>query len=82
MLARHENKVKTSVTLSGELVEAADLLAGASGRSAFVEQALRQYLEEIVRRARDDHDLQAINKNAARSNHDTDALLALQEWPE
>ncbi|MGH7582527.1 MAG: hypothetical protein ACREL5_04790 [Gemmatimonadales bacterium] len=82
LLARHQKKVKASLTLSGELVEAADLLAGPSGRSALVEEALRQYLEAIIRRARDEQDLDAINRAAEKGNRESDALLGLQEWPE
>ena len=82
LLAHHEKKAKTSVSLSGELLRATDALAGKSGRSAFVERALRRYLNAIVRRSRHQHDLAAIDASAAATNRESDALLELQAWPE
>lgn len=80
-LAQHEKKAKTSVSLSGELLRAADALAGKSARSALVERALRRYLREIVRRSRREHDLAAIDAHAAATNRESDVLLELQAWP-
>ena len=70
------------MSLSGELIAAVDSLAGKAQRSAFLERALRSYLKRMVRRARNDHDLAAINARAAITNRESDKVLELQEWPE
>lgn len=82
ILLRREKKEKASLSLSGEIVKAADALAGKSGRSAFVERAVRAYLRSLVRRARDAHDLEAINSKSEATNRESDRVLDLQAWPE
>ena len=82
ILRKREKKAKASVSLSGEIIEAADTLAGAEGRSAFVERALRAYLRSIVRRARDERDITLINAKATMTNKESDRVLDLQSWPE
>jgi metal-responsive CopG/Arc/MetJ family transcriptional regulator len=82
LLRTSEKKAKTSVSLSGELLRAADLVAGAEGRSALVERAVRRYLKAVVRRNRHLHDLAAINAAAEQTNRESDDLLAIQAWPE
>ena len=69
-----------SVALSNELVRATDAIAGAAHRSAFVERALRRYLNALMRHARHEHDLAAINAHAAATIRESDALLAMQAW--
>ena len=81
LLARREKKAKASVSLSGELLRAADALAGKSERSALVERALRHYLRRTLRHYQRQHDLDAINTHATATNRESDALLALQAWP-
>lgn len=81
-LQRREKKEKTSVSLSGELIAAADALAGKAQRSALIERALRSYLKRIIRRAGNEKDLAAINAHAAISNRESDKVLELQAWPE
>lgn len=82
MLSRREKKAKTSVSLSGELLRAADAVAGKAQRSALVERAVRAYLRSMLRRARHRHDLHAINASAEITNRESDGLLDLQVWPE
>ena len=82
LLSRREKKAKTSVSLSGELLRAADAVAGKAQRSALVERAVRAYLRTLLRRARNAHDLEAINANAEAANRESDELLNLQSWPE
>lgn len=82
LLRTSEKKAKTSVSLSGELLRAADLVAGAEGRSALVERAVRHYLQAVVRRNRRLHDPAAINATAEQTNRESDDLLAMQTWPE
>src|SRR5450830_1832368 len=81
-LGRREKKEKTSVSLSGEIIRAADLVAGKAQRSAFIERAVRVYLRRLVRRAHDARDLKAINSLADVTNRESDGLLDLQAWPE
>lgn len=81
-LSQHEKKAKTSISLSGELVRAADAIAGKAQRSALIERAVRFYLRSMLRRARHAHDLQAINASAEITNRESDGLLDLQSWPE
>ena len=82
LLSRREKKAKASVSLSGELLRAADAVAGKAQRSALVERAVRAYLKSLVRKARYQHDLAAINAQADRTNRESDDLLGLQAWPE
>ena len=82
LLSQHGKKAKTSVSLSGELLRATDVVAGKAQRSALVERALRRYLKSILRRARHQRDLALIAAAAALTNRESDQVLALQAWPE
>lgn len=82
LLRRHDKKAKASLSLSAELIEAADLIAGRSQRSAFVERAVRAYIRHVMRQARHRQDLEAINSRADVTNRESDDLLDLQAWPE
>ena len=82
VLGRNEKKEKTSVSLSGEIIRAADIVAGKARRSALIEAAVRAYLRRLVRRAREERDLAAINSKADASNRESDRLIDLQAWPE
>ncbi len=82
LLSRHEKKAKTSISLSGELLRATDVVAGKAQRSALVERALRRYLQSILRRARHQRDLALIAARAAVTNRESDQVLELQTWPE
>ncbi|MGO9831863.1 MAG: ribbon-helix-helix domain-containing protein [Myxococcaceae bacterium] len=69
-------KLKTSLTLSEELVKALDRLAGPHvSRSAFIERILRDFLERRASAQRHARDVAAINRHAAQLNAEmTDAL--------
>ncbi len=82
LLVHREKKEKASLSLSGEIVKAADVMAGKSGRSAFVERAIRSYLRRMLRRARDQRDLETINRAADATNRESDAVSEFQAWPE
>ncbi len=57
-------KVKTSVTLSKSTLRAVDRLIGKRGnRSAFIEEAVREYVLAKQREARDAHDLAIYRKH-------------------
>jgi metal-responsive CopG/Arc/MetJ family transcriptional regulator len=82
VLGTRKRKEKTSVSLSGEIIRASDIIAGKARRSAFVEKAVRAYLRRILRRADHERDLKAINSRAEITNRESDELLDLQTWPE
>jgi metal-responsive CopG/Arc/MetJ family transcriptional regulator len=82
LLGKHERKAKTSISLSAELLRAADLIAGTAQRSALIERALRHHLKSLLRRSRQQRDLAAIAAQAMVTNRESDELLALQAWPE
>jgi metal-responsive CopG/Arc/MetJ family transcriptional regulator len=81
-LEGRQKKQKTSITLSGELVEAIDALAGKAERSAFIERAVRSYLRRKIRRWQSEKDLKAINAHAGQTNRESDWLLEVQSWPD
>ena len=72
-------KVKTSITLSAEILHAIDQILGDSrNRSAFIEHALRDYLRKRSKKLRDDRDLEIINKNSRRLNREAEDVLTYQ----
>jgi metal-responsive CopG/Arc/MetJ family transcriptional regulator len=77
-------KLKTSITLSSDLLEEIDRNAGSkASRSAFIEVAMREYLKEKVRRAINERDLQILNANADYFNREMEDVLRYQapiEW--
>jgi len=75
-------KVKTSVTLSEDLLRAVDELAKASSRSEVIEDALREFLAARARRMRDARDLEIMNARADAYNVETADLLTYQTWIE
>ena len=81
-LARREKKEKTSVSLSGELIAAVDSLASKAQRSAFIERAVRSYLNRLVRRARNERDLALINASARETNAEAELVMEIQSWPD
>jgi metal-responsive CopG/Arc/MetJ family transcriptional regulator len=78
---------KTSITLSQEVLNRVDRMAGSKqSRSAFIEAVLIRYIREHARAQRDARDLALINRNAEQLNRDAlDALeyqAPLSEFPE
>jgi metal-responsive CopG/Arc/MetJ family transcriptional regulator len=72
-------KEKTSVTLSSEVLQAIDRLAGNNrSRSAFIEDLVRQHLQAQVKAERRARDLAILNKHADEMNKDADESLADQ----
>lgn len=82
VLSKREKKKKASVSLSGELIRAADVVAGKDQRSALVERAVRRYFHLLLRRVRHAHDLRSIDSRAEVTNRESATLLDLQAWPE
>ncbi len=72
-------KVKTSITLSSDALEALDRLAGeTASRSALVERAVREFLDRQRRRLRDERDLKILNRHADRLNREAEDVLRYQ----
>jgi metal-responsive CopG/Arc/MetJ family transcriptional regulator len=72
-------KVKTSVTLSKDIIALIDQHAeGETNRSAFIELAVRMYLQIIQRQKRDRDDLRTINRLSAKLNKEAEDVLGYQ----
>ncbi len=72
-------KVKTSVTLSEDIVKAVDQIAnGEESRSEVIERLLRERFVQMSRRKRDLRDLEIINRNADRLNAEAEDVLSYQ----
>ncbi len=72
-------KTKTSVTLSEDVLRLIDENAkGEKNRSAFIEAAVRAYLEVVRRHGRDRDDLSIINRLAEKLNSEASDVLSYQ----
>ncbi len=74
-------RVKTSVSLSQEILEDVGLCVADGERSEFVEQALRYYIDHLKRSRRDAADLEKINSSAQELNEEALDSLAFQGLP-
>ena len=82
LLATRSRKEKASVSISGSLLRAAELISENAPRSAVFERALRKYVQSEIRAVRDARDLRIINANAKRMNRESADLLEYQSWPD
>ena len=74
-------KVKTSISLSADLLGAVDALAGRSGRSAWIERCVRASVLRATKRQRDRHELELLNANADALNREcADVLVYQAPW--
>jgi metal-responsive CopG/Arc/MetJ family transcriptional regulator len=72
-------KLKTSITLSDELVYAIDQYGkDYKNRSDFIEAAVSAFIRQIVRKQQDIHDIEIINRNASRINEEASDVLEYQ----
>ncbi len=72
-------KVKTSVTLSEDVLEQLDAVAETKeSRSQVIERLLRQSFTERARRERDLRDLELIDANADELNKEAKDVLSFQ----
>jgi metal-responsive CopG/Arc/MetJ family transcriptional regulator len=72
-------KVKTSITLSEELIHAMDALSSQYGtRSALIEQAVRDFLATVAQRQREAQDLEILNRRAEALNVEAADVLSYQ----
>ena len=72
-------KVKTSVTLSEELIREIDALSSQYGtRSALIERAVRDFLATAAQRQRETRDLEILNRRAEALNAEAADVLPYQ----
>jgi len=75
-------KLKTSVTLSEETVQAIEEVAGpGANRSRVIEDAVVEYIERRRRDRRDQRDLEILNRNAEALNREVEDVLRYQAEP-
>ena len=72
-------KVRTSVTLSEDILRDLESVAGEGrSRSAIIERALRDYISKRAKKLRDAADLEILNKNFKRLNREAADVLNYQ----
>jgi metal-responsive CopG/Arc/MetJ family transcriptional regulator len=72
-------KVKTSITLSNEVMETIDQYIGEyRSRSEFLEIAARKYIAQLVRKEVERRDFEIINQNADSLNAEALDVLSYQ----
>jgi metal-responsive CopG/Arc/MetJ family transcriptional regulator len=72
-------KMKTSITLSEDIVKYIDASAGDSQtRSEFIENALRDFIAKQQQKERDLKDLAIINRRANKLNKEAEDVLSYQ----
>jgi len=72
-------KVKTSITLSKNLLKEIDGIISKSGnRSLFIEEAVKDYLIHKKRGLRNKNDLEMINRSADELNSEANDILSYQ----
>lgn len=75
-------KVKTSITLSEDLLESVDEFAVKyKNRSEFLEIIIRKAIAQMIRDEQNERDLQIINENADRLNREVEDVLTYQVIP-
>ncbi|HMD83984.1 MAG TPA: hypothetical protein VKO18_04695 [Terriglobia bacterium] len=78
-----KTKIKTSLTLSREVVTGIDRVAGRKrSRSAVVDAVLRRYLSQRERAAINARDRELINQYADELNAEAEEVLEFQTIPE
>ena len=70
-------KVKTSITLSEDLVKILSRYA-ADNRSEFIEKALRSFIAQLARDEKTARDIRIINDQAEALNAEAEDVLAYQ----
>jgi len=69
-------KVKTSITLSSNLLNDVDRQPDFKSRSEFIETAIRRLLAQLGRAETERRDLKIINRHAAALNDEAEDVLA------
>jgi metal-responsive CopG/Arc/MetJ family transcriptional regulator len=78
LLTSRSKKTKVSISISADLVAAADELAGKSHRSELFERGVRSLMRRLVRRARDERELALLDKHAESLNAAASESLEFQ----
>jgi len=77
--AKANMKIKTSITLSEEIIREIDELSGQYGnRSALIEQAIRDFLATEAKRRRDFQDVEILNRRSDALNKEAEDVLSYQ----
>jgi metal-responsive CopG/Arc/MetJ family transcriptional regulator len=72
-------KIKTSITLSDDLLKAIDLhIAEYKSRSEFLETAARKFIDQLARKKAEQRDLEIINRHADSLNAEAEDVLTFQ----
>lgn len=72
-------KIKTSITLSDELIKDIDEVFGrAQNRSKFIENVLRDFIGKQAQKKRDLKDLDILNNKADALNKEAEDVLSYQ----
>jgi metal-responsive CopG/Arc/MetJ family transcriptional regulator len=71
-------KVKTSISLSSDILEKVQTVTSEGNRSDFIEKALWYYLDILQRDSRNKKDLEIINDSATRLNNEALDTLGFQ----
>ncbi len=72
-------EIKTSITLSDEILEAIDLhIGGFRSRSEFLETAARKFIAQLARKEAERRDLEIINRHADSLNAEAEDVLTYQ----
>jgi len=72
-------KVKTSITLSDDLIRIIDeYQIDYKNRSEFIEKAIKTFIKQIIIERQNARDLDIINRNADRLNVEASDVLAYQ----
>jgi metal-responsive CopG/Arc/MetJ family transcriptional regulator len=71
-------KIKTSITLSNEIMTQLDTMISDGNRSDFIEKALWKYIELEQREKRNQNDLDIINNKSSRLNEEAKDVLLYQ----
>jgi predicted transcriptional regulator len=72
-------KIKTSITLSPEAIDAIDEIAGVgTSHSRVIEEAVIEFVASHRRRQREAKDLEILNRSAERLNRETEEVLRYQ----
>lgn len=72
-------KIKTSITLSNEVLRAIDLYIGEyRSRSEFIETAARKFIAQLARKEAERRDLELINRHSDSLNAEAEDVLTYQ----
>jgi len=71
-------KVKTSISLSSDILEKVQTITSEGNRSDFIEKALWYYFDILQKDTRNKKDLEIINESATRLNNEAIDTLGFQ----